>query len=335
MSEIIIPSFGESINSATISQWLCPSGSLVTQGTPLVTLETDKVSADIEADHDGILTIITPEGADAPIGTVIGTIADNINASNSNQQIKETTIIPSPTLQSPSSSHQPRFTRTPMSPLRRTIATKLVNEQHQAALLTTFNECDMSAIIALRHQYKEQYGEQSKVKLGFMSFFIKAVVHALQNTPSVNARIDGDSIITNHYYDISIAIGTEKGLVVPVLRNCDQKNHLQLEQSLAELATKARNNALTLTDLQGGVFTISNGGIYGSMLSTPIPNPPQSAILGMHAIIDRPIVKEGAIVIRPMMYLALTYDHRLIDGQQAVTFLLHIKEFLENPILPI
>lgn len=212
-----------------------------------------------------------------------------------------------------------------MSPLRRTIAARLVEAQHQAAILTTFNECDMSSVMELRKQFHAEFRERHGTKLGFMSFFIKAVVKALQEMPQVNARIDGADIVENLYYDISVAIGTDKGLVVPVLRDCDRKTFPELEQELAVLTEKARSGNLSMQDLQGGCFTISNGGTYGSLLSTPILNPPQSGILGMHAIQERPVVRDGQIVVRPMMYLALSYDHRLVDGKQAVQFLITVK----------
>ena len=219
-----------------------------------------------------------------------------------------------------------------MGPLRRTIAARLVEAQHQAAILTTFNECDMSAVMELRKQFNAAYRERYGTKLGFMSFFIKAVVKALQEVPQVNARIDGADIVENLYYDISVAIGTDKGLVVPVLRDCDRKTLPELELELAALAEKVRGGSLSMQDLQGGCFTISNGGTYGSLLSTPILNPPQSGILGMHAIQERPVVRDGQIVARPMMYLALSYDHRLVDGKQAVQFLIAVKNAVENPV---
>lgn len=224
-----------------------------------------------------------------------------------------------------------RTTRKPMSPLRRKIATHLVNAQQTAAILTTFNECDLSEVMRLRKSMQERFVAAHGVKLGFMSFFVKAVVDALKTVPAVNARIDGDEIVEHHFYDIGVAIGTDKGLIVPVLRDCAEKSFARIENDIIEYATRAREGRIELADLQGGVFTISNGGIYGSMLSTPILNAPQSAILGMHAIQDRPVAVDGEVVIRPMMYLALSYDHRLIDGKEAVTFLTRIKDCVENP----
>jgi len=226
---------------------------------------------------------------------------------------------------------QPKTTRHRMTPLRRRIAERLVQAQQQTASLTTFNEVDLSAVMRLREQYQEAFTKKYGIKLGFMSFFVKAVVHALKHVPAINAQVEGEEVIQNHYYDIGVAVGTEKGLVVPVVRDADRQSFAEIEQQIGAYAKKAREGKITLDDLQGGVFTISNGGIYGSMLSTPILNTPQSAILGMHAIQQRPVAVGGEVVVRPMMYLALTYDHRLVDGKEAVTFLLKIKEAIEEP----
>ncbi len=236
---------------------------------------------------------------------------------------------PSPLASSPSPAG--RQTRTKMTKLRQTIASRLVSAQHEAAMLTTFNEVDMSAVMDLRKKYQDDFVKKNGVKLGFMSFFTKAVVHALKEVPAVNARIDGDTIVQNHYYDVSMAVSTEKGLMVPVIRNCDTLGMADIEKSIGEAAKKARDGKITLADLEGGVFTITNGGIFGSMLSTPILNAPQSAILGLHAINERPVALNGQVVIRPMMYLALSYDHRLVDGKEAVTFLVKVKQAIEDP----
>lgn len=372
MSDILIPNFGESITTATIAAWHKNAGDPVAKGDTLVTLETDKVSTDLEADESGVLEILVPEGAEAPIGAALGRIssADGTAAAPEKEEApvppepEKTTAPgtreepastpPPPAAESPEQKPEketsapeqppagkngksdketaPRFIRKPMSPLRRTIAARLVEAQHQAAILTTFNECDMSAVMELRKQFNAAYRERYGTKLGFMSFFIKAVVKALQEVPQVNARIDGTDIVENLYYDISVAIGTDKGLVVPVLRDCDRKTLPELELELAALAEKVRGGSLSMQDLQGGCFTISNGGTYGSLLSTPILNPPQSGILGMHAIQERPVVRDGQIVARPMMYLALSYDHRLVDGKQAVQFLIAVKNAVENPV---
>ena len=224
-----------------------------------------------------------------------------------------------------------RTTRLRMSPLRRKIATHLVNAQQTAAILTTFNEVDMSEVMNLRKLLQEGFVARHGVKLGFMSFFIKAVVEALKTVPAVNGRIDGDDVITNHFYDIGVAIGTERGLIVPVIRDADQKSFADLEKQIIAYATKGKEGKISMEDLQGGCFTISNGGVYGSLLSTPILNSPQSAILGMHTIQQRPVAIDGKVEIRPMMYLALSYDHRQIDGKEAVTFLLRIKDCIEQP----
>jgi len=219
----------------------------------------------------------------------------------------------------------------PMSRLRRTVAERLVEAQHTAALLTTFNEIDMSGTIALRKEYGEAFQRKYSVKLGFMSFFVKACVDALKRFPILNAETRGTNIIYHNYYDIGVAIGSAKGLVVPVLRNAERLSFAQVELAIGDFARRARENKLKLDELQGGTFTISNGGVYGSMLSTPIVNPPQSGVLGMHAIQDRPVARDGNVLIRPIMYAALTYDHRIVDGREAVSFLRHIREVVENP----
>jgi 2-oxoglutarate dehydrogenase E2 component (dihydrolipoamide succinyltransferase) len=218
-----------------------------------------------------------------------------------------------------------------MTTIRQRIAERLLAAQQNAAILTTFNEADMSAVIALRTKYKESFQQKHGVGLGFMSFFVKAVVEALKAFPTVNGRIDGNEIVYHDYYDIGVAVSTEKGLMVPVLRDADRLSFAAIEQGIADLANKARDNKITVQDLQGGTFTITNGGIYGSLLSTPILNPPQSGILGMHAIQKRPVAVGDQVVIRPMMYLALSYDHRLIDGREAVGFLVRVKECIESP----
>jgi 2-oxoglutarate dehydrogenase E2 component (dihydrolipoamide succinyltransferase) len=224
-----------------------------------------------------------------------------------------------------------RQTRRKLTPLRLRIAQRLVSAQHEAAMLTTFNEVDMSAVMALRAKYQDDFVKRNGLKLGFMSFFAKATVRALQEVPAVNAQMDGDSVIENHFYDLGVAVSTEKGLMVPVIRDCDQLGMAQIEKAIGDAAKKARENKITLADLEGGVFTITNGGIFGSLLSTPIINPPQSAILGLHAINERPIALNGQVVIRPMMYLALSYDHRIVDGKEAVTFLVKVKQAIEDP----
>lgn len=219
-----------------------------------------------------------------------------------------------------------------MSPIRKRIATRLVEAQSTAALLTTFNEVDMTAIMELRKQHQDSFVQRYGIKLGFMSFFVKASIDALQMFPAINAEIQGNEIVYHNYFDIGIAIGGGKGLVVPVLRNAETMGFAQIEQAIGVFANKVKENTLSPQELSGGTFTITNGGVYGSLLSTPIVNPPQSGVLGMHAIQDRPVARDGQVVIRPMMYLALTYDHRIVDGREAVTFLKRIKDCLENPV---
>lgn len=224
-----------------------------------------------------------------------------------------------------------RVVRKKMSPLRRKIAAQLVMAQHTAAILTTFNECDMSAVQKLRADSQDAFSKKHGVKLGFMSFFIKASVEALKTVPAVNGRIEDDDIVQNNFYDIGVAVGTDRGLVVPIVRDADKKSFADLEREIADFATRARDGKLTFDDLTGGTFTVSNGGVYGSLVSTPILNFPQSGILGMHKIMPRPVAIDGKIEIRPMMYLALSYDHRLIDGKEAVTFLIKVKDCIEDP----
>ena len=219
----------------------------------------------------------------------------------------------------------------PMSRLRKTVANRLVEAQQTAALLTTFNDVDMSAVMSLRKEHQEAFVKKYGIKLGFMSFFVKAVVDGLKQFPAINAQIQGTDIIYHNYFDIGIAVGGGKGLVVPVIRNAERLSFAEIELTISEYAARARENRISVEELKGGTFTISNGGIYGSMLSTPIINPPQSGILGMHAIQERPVAVNGEVAIRPMMYLALTYDHRIVDGREAVTFLMRVKECIENP----
>ncbi len=357
---IKVPAFGESITSANVAAWRKKDGDHVEQGEVLVTLESDKVANELEATASGVLKILTAEGEEVPIGTVIASIDPSgtgskaapspaaaapasapvekqqpaATATAAPQRIKpDLTVLAAPAEKEtkPAEESDGRTTRRKMSMLRRKIAQHLVNAQQTAAILTTFNEVDMTAVMDLRKQVQEDFLKKHGVKLGFMSFFIKAVVQALKDVPSINGRIDGNDVIQNHFHDIGVAIGTEKGLIVPVLRDADRKSFAQIEQEIIDYAGKAREGKITIDDLQGGVFTISNGGVYGSLLSTPILNPPQSGILGMHTIQQRPVALNGQVVIRPMMYLALSYDHRLVDGKEAVTFLIRIKDCLESP----
>jgi 2-oxoglutarate dehydrogenase E2 component (dihydrolipoamide succinyltransferase) len=355
--EIKVPAAGESITSANIAAWRKKDGDRVEKGEILVSLETDKVSNDLEAPVSGTLHILSPEGEEVAIGKVIATITPGATAVPSaapqaaapapQAAAPAPAVVPSPAprpvpdltvVSAPAAPEKPsapvtegRTTRKKMSMLRRKIATHLVNAQQTAAILTTFNEVDMTAVMELRKSVQEDFLKKHGVKLGFMSFFVKAVTQALKDVPSINGRIDGTDVIENHFYDIGVAIGTEKGLIVPVLRDCDQKSFARIEQDILDYAKKGKEGKIAIEDLQGGVFTISNGGTYGSLLSTPILNPPQSGILGMHTIQQRPVALNGQVVIRPMMYLALSYDHRLVDGKEAVTFLIRIKDALEAP----
>ena len=239
-------------------------------------------------------------------------------------------VVPKPA-EAPKPVPEGRTTRKKMTPLRKRIAEQLVNAQHTAAILTTFNECDMSEVMTMRKVMPDEFVKKHGVKLGFMSFFVKAVVDALKAVPQINSRVDGDEVISNHFYDIGVAVGTERGLIVPVIRDADKKSFADIEKDILAYAAKAKEGKIELNDLTGGVFTISNGGVYGSLLSTPILNPPQSGILGLHAIKERPMAENGQVVIRPMMYLALSYDHRVVDGKEAVTFLVRVKDCIEKP----
>lgn len=356
---IRVPSVGESITTGVLGSWKKKNGDSVSSGEALFEIETDKVTSEVFAEADGTIEILVPEGTEVKVGQTVGNLhpgkpparkttppetpkKQQDNAPATKTPTRETSPASIPTLVhteadtavvSHDSSRSGRETRKKMSPLRRKIADRLVSAQQTAAILTTFNEADLSNLIALRTEVQPTFQAQHGVKLGFMSFFLQAAVHALKTVPALNARIEGDEIVTQHYFDIGVAVGTEKGLVVPVLRDCDQLDLAGLEKALAAVATRAREGKLSLPDLMGGVFTISNGGVYGSVLSTPILNPPQSAILGLHAIQQRPVAIGDQVEIRPMMNLALSYDHRLIDGKEAVTFLIAIKKFVENPAL--
>ena len=286
------------------------------------------------AEETGVDTVsISGSGKDGRV-----TKSDIINASsNPVAATPATTTSPSPDPEKINKLAQAavpqgeREIRKKMSPLRRKIAERLVAATKEAAMLTTFNEVDMSAVIKLRKENQDRFVERHGLKLGFMSFFTKAVTHALKAVPQVNARIEGNEVVTQHFYDIGVAVGTDKGLMVPVLRDCDQKGFADIEGDIIGFSKAARDGKMQMSDLEGGVFTISNGGVYGSMLSTPIVNHPQPAILGLHNITERAVVINGEIVARPMMYLALSYDHRLIDGKEAVTFLVKVKEAIEDP----
>lgn len=286
--------------------------------------ETAAPASDSLAGPSGLdPTLVPRSGSDGQV-----TLADLQSFFGAPGQAPESEAKPAP-IDGPSGER--REERVKMSRLRRTIATRLKEAQNTAAILTTFNEADMSAVVELRQRYRDWFEEQYGVRLGFMSFFVKAVVGALGEMPEVNASIEDDHIVYHHYYDIGMAVSTESGLKVPVVRDCDRKSFAEIERDIADLAARARDGSLTLEEMEGGTFSITNGGVFGSLLSTPILNPPQSAILGLHKIQERPVVIDGSIEVRPMMYLALSYDHRLIDGRESVAFLVRVKELIENP----
>ena len=404
MTEIRVPTLGESVTEATIGRWFKKAGDAVAVDEPLVELETDKVTIEVPAPSAGTLgEIVAKDGETVAVGALLGQInegaagarpaaapakapaappsppaaaaaaqkappadaplAPSVRKVSAESGIDAATVpgsgkdgrvtkgdmlaaiekaasAPTPVNQ-PAASVQVRAPspaddaareeRVKMTRLRQTIARRLKDVQNTAAMLTTFNEVDMSHIMAMRAQYKDVFEKKHGSKLGFMGFFTKACVQALKDIPAVNAEIDGTDLIYKNYYHIGVAVGTDKGLVVPVVRDCDHKSIAEIEKSIADFGRRARDGHLKIDEMQGGTFTITNGGIYGSLMSTPILNAPQSAILGMHKIQDRPVVIGGKVEIRPMMYLALSYDHRVIDGKEAVTFLVRVKESLEDP----
>ncbi len=378
---IAVPTMGESVAEGTIGTWLKKAGDAVKKDELLVEIETDKVAVEVASPADGVLSEIgAPDGATVKPGQVIGKVSGSAapssrpaNAGSAQAKVSDDPHL-SPAVQRVVAENKldpgaipatgpkgnitkadaltaasapkaapatpqatapretgPREERVKMTRLRQTIARRLKESQNSAAQLTTFNEVDMSAVMALRAQYKEAFEKRHGVKLGFMSLFVKAVVNALRQIPAVNAEIDGTDIIYKNHYDIGMAVGTERGLVVPVVRDADQLSLAGIEKEIARLGKLARDGDLTLDQLQGGTFTITNGGVYGSLMSTPILNAPQSGILGMHNIVQRPMAIDGQVVIRPMMYLALSYDHRIVDGKEAVTYLVRVKEHLEDP----
>jgi 2-oxoglutarate dehydrogenase E2 component (dihydrolipoamide succinyltransferase) len=407
MTEIRVPTLGESVTEATIGRWFKKPGEPVAVDEPLVELETDKVTIEVPAPSAGTLgDILAKDGETVAVGALLGQINDGAAASTAKPPaapaksappspppaaappapapkappadaplapsvrklsaesgvdaatvpgsgkdgrvtkgdmlaaIEKAASAPTPVNQpaaavqvrAPSAADDAaREERVKMTRLRQTIARRLKDVQNTAAMLTTFNEVDMGHIMAMRAQYKDFFEKKHGIKLGFMGFFTKACVQALKDIPAVNAEIDGTDLIYKNYYHIGVAVGTDKGLVVPVVRDCDQKSIAEIEKAIADFGRRARDGQLKIEEMQGGTFTITNGGIYGSLMSTPILNAPQSAILGMHKIQDRPMAIGGKVEIRPMMYLALTYDHRVIDGKEAVTFLVRVKETLEDP----
>jgi len=405
MTEIRVPTLGESVTEATIGRWFKKAGEAVAVDEPLVELETDKVTIEVPAPSAGTLgEIIAKDGETVAVGALLGQITDGAAkpaAAAPAKQAAPATSQPAPAASAAAPKAQPtdaplapsvrklsaesgvdaatvpgsgkdgrvtkgdmlaaiekaasaptpvnqpaaavqvrapspaddaaREERVKMTRLRQTIARRLKDVQNTAAMLTTFNEVDMSHIMALRTQYKDVFEKKHGSKLGFMGFFTKACVQALKDIPAVNAEIDGTDLIYKNYYHIGVAVGTDRGLVVPVVRDCDRKSIADIEKGIADFGKRARDGQLKIEEMQGGTFTITNGGIYGSLMSTPILNAPQSAILGMHKIQDRPVAIDGKVEIRPMMYLALSYDHRVVDGKEAVTFLVRVKESLEDP----
>jgi len=405
MTEIRVPTLGESVTEATIGKWFKKAGEAVAVDEPLVELETDKVTIEVPAPSAGTLSeIVAKDGETVAVGALLGQISDGPGAAakpspapeakpaaqpaaaaaapaevkvppadaplapsvrklSAESGIDATTVpgsgkdgrvtkgdmlaaiekaasAPTPVnqpaaavqMRAPSPpSDAAREERVKMTRLRQTIARRLKDVQNTAAMLTTFNEVDMSSLMALRSQYKDVFEKKHGTKLGFMGFFTKACVQALKDIPAANAEIDGTDLIYKNYYHIGVAVGTDRGLVVPVVRDCDTKSISDIEKAIADFGRRAREGQLKIEEMQGGTFTISNGGVYGSLMSTPILNAPQSGILGMHKIQERPVAIGGKVEIRPMMYLALSYDHRVIDGKEAVTFLVRVKETLEDP----
>jgi 2-oxoglutarate dehydrogenase E2 component (dihydrolipoamide succinyltransferase) len=406
MTDIRVPTLGESVTEATIGKWFKHPGDAVAVDEPLVELETDKVTIEVPSPAAGVLgEIAAKDGETVAVGALLGQIRDGAGAAAPAKPAPKPERTPAPAAPAaaapPPPAAKPAPAGTPVPPsvrklatessldvstvpgsgkdgrvtkgdmmaaieraaaaplpvaraavqvrapagaddaareervrmtrLRQTIARRLKDAQNTAAMLTTFNEVDMTAVMHTRNQYKDMFEKKFGVKLGFMSFFVRACVQALKEIPSVNAEIDGTDIVYKNYYHIGVAVGIEKGLVVPVVRDADAKSFAVIEEEIADFGRRAREGALKIEEMQGGTFTISNGGVYGSLLSTPILNAPQSGILGMHKIQDRPVVLAGKIEVRPMMYLALSYDHRIVDGREAVTFLVRVKECLEDP----
>ena len=392
MTDVMVPSLGESVTEATVSTWFKKPGDVVKVDEMLCELETDKVSVEVPSPVAGVLAeIIAPEGTTVPAGARLAIVTEGASAAVAapkaavpvpaamvpagkdvedapaakkamaeagltsaqvtgtgrdgrimKEDVAKAAAAPAAAAAStPAPAAIPRAPipaddaareeRVKMTRLRATIAKRLKDAQNTAAMLTTYNEVDMSGVMELRNTYKDIFEKKHGVKLGFMSFFVKACIHALQEIPEVNAEVDGQDVVYKNYVHMGVAVGTPNGLVVPVLRDADQMSFAGIEKKIAEMGARARDNKLTMADMQGGSFTISNGGVYGSLMSSPILNPPQSGILGMHKIQDRPVVVAGQIVIRPMMYLALSYDHRIVDGKGAVTFLVRVKEALEDP----
>ena len=347
--DVLVPVLGESVVEATVSKWIKKQGDYVEVDDPIVELETDKVTLEVPASTSGILeNTVVSEGDTVEVGALLGTIIAGAKQDKKEEVSEEVKVKDvekeKPTinkLETKPSDQVIENTRNednanleeriPMSRLRQAIARRLKEAQNTAAMLTTYNEVDMSALMEMRKNYQESFEKKNGVRLGYMSFFVKASIDALNQFPAVNAEIDGNDIIYKNYYNIGVAVGTSQGLVVPVLKNADKMSFGETEATIAEFGQKAKEGNLAMSDMAGGTFTISNGGVYGSLMSSPILNPPQSGILGMHKIQKRPVAIGDNIEIRPMMYLALSYDHRIIDGREAVSFLVRIKEIIEDP----
>ena len=347
--DVIVPVLGESVVEATVSKWIKKKGEYVEVDDPIVELETDKVTLEVPASITGILeNTVVSEGDTVEVGALLGTIIAGEKQEKKKKVSEEVEVkdvekekpitnkleVKSNNQVTENSRNKDNVNleeRIPMSRLRQAIARRLKEAQNTAAMLTTYNEVDMSALMEMRKNYQESFEKKNGVRLGYMSFFVKASIDALSEFPAVNAEIDGNDIIYKNYYNIGVAVGTSQGLVVPVLKNADKMSFGETEATIAEFGKRAKEGNLAMSDMAGGTFTISNGGVYGSLMSSPILNPPQSGILGMHKIQKRPVAIGDNIEIRPMMYLALSYDHRIIDGREAVSFLVRIKEIIEDP----
>ena len=347
--DVLVPILGESVVEATVSKWIKKQGEFVEVDEPIVELETDKVTLEVPASISGILdNLAVSEGDTVEVGALLAMIVagekteevkkpavekkeEKVHQQKVVSNINESKPVAPESKLIRSTQNENLEERVPMSRLRLAIARRLKEAQNTAAMLTTYNEVDMSALMEMRSNYQDSFEKKNGVRLGYMSFFVKAAIDALNQFPAVNAEIDGNDIIYKNYYNIGVAVGTAQGLVVPVLKNADDMSFGETEANIAEFGKKAKDGSLGISDMAGGTFTISNGGVYGSLMSSPILNPPQSGILGMHKIQKRPIAIGDKIEIRPMMYLALSYDHRIVDGREAVSFLVRIKEIIEDP----
>ena len=347
--DVLVPILGESVVEATVSKWIKKQGEFVEVDEPIVELETDKVTLEVPASISGILdNLAVSEGDTVEVGALLAIIVagekteevkkpavekkeEKVHQQKVVSNINESKSVAPESKIIRSTQNENLEERVPMSRLRLAIARRLKEAQNTAAMLTTYNEVDMSALMEMRNNYQDSFEKKNGVRLGYMSFFVKAAIDALNQFPAVNAEIDGNDIIYKNYYNIGVAVGTAQGLVVPVLKNADDMSFGETEANIAEFGKKAKDGSLGISDMAGGTFTISNGGVYGSLMSSPILNPPQSGILGMHKIQKRPIAIGDNIEIRPMMYLALSYDHRIVDGREAVSFLVRIKEIIEDP----